>query len=600
MATLRLECVNSFSYPRNVSEDRSVRLYDKNNHQVPRGHYTYVNNYNYRNAIQEFGGGYSNDTRYVGLVFENPDLSFLDTSQIVSAKLVVTIAMSVSNDNFSFSFGMLDYRPDSLEFQEGYWEGITDLEDVWYGSGAIYDAFDDESGIFKIMNGGIESGTVIEADLTNSIDIVKKISTYGMGIYCRKVTACGAYGVLASPAQRPYIEIEYIGSEDPPTVTPLYPVSAVIDGDKPVTFRWGYSQPVNEPQSHFQIQKYEDDGWVDIVPKTAGSGNTYTAPAGTFAAGQASWRVMVWSQNGENPSEWSNAAYIIVQSSPKAPVITNATNTPKPFFTWQSADQQGYEITLGDYSTGIVYGLDKSWTYPDFLPDGNYTFSIRVQNQYGIWSPPSSTEITVKNTPSGTLTLSARVFNNGVSLVWAGAFNSYRIYRDGIAIAETEATEYIDYLSAGKHEYQVYAVLDSSGNYTPSNYVTEIVKPRCTVISAIDNINWIPLRLRNEGRPTQSVNLEAQVSFVHYQGRALPVPYNTGFQDLSSSFAFTFNRLEDYERLSALLGKVVIIKKRTGERVIGVLTGISSNNSKTYDFSMNIVDTDYREAVVDA
>lgn len=589
MATLRLECVNSFTRPQT---DGYTTIYDKDKKPLPKDIYTYVYSSDYRNAIQEF-----ERVRPVGLVFENPDLSFLDTSQVVSAKLVVTVALSVSSDNYSFRFGMLDSRP---EFQEGYIYSYIEYDyiDVWYGNGVI---FDPDSSIFKIINGNVESGTVVEVDLTNSIDVVKKISTYGLGIYTEnRNIVCGAYGVLASPAQRPYIEIEYIGSEDPPTVTPLYPVSAVIDGDKPVTFRWGYSQPVNEPQSHFQIQKYEDDGWVDIVPKTAGSGNTYTAPAGTFAAGQASWRVMVWSQNGENPSEWSNAAYVIVQSSPKAPVITNATNTPKPFFTWQSADQQGYEITLGDYSTGIVYGLDKSWTYPDFLPDGNYTFSIRVQNQYGIWSPPSSTEITVKNTPSGTLTLSARIFNNGVSLVWAGAFNSYRIYRDGIAIAETESTGYIDYLSAGKHEYQVYAVLDSSGNYTPSNYVTEIVKPRCTVISAIDNISWIPLRLRNEGRPTQSVNLEAQVSFVHYQGRALPVPYNTGFQDLSSSFAFTFNRLEDYERLSALLGKVVIIKKRTGERVIGVLTGISSNNSKTYDFSMNIVDTDYREAVGDA
>lgn len=589
--TLRLECVNSFNHPKFVSADRSVRLYDKDNHRVPRGRYTYVNNYNYRNAIQEFGGGSSNDTRYVGLVFENPDLSFLDTSQVFSAKLVVTIALSVSNDNFSFSFGMLDYRPDSSEFQEGYWDGIIDLEDVWYGSEAIENAFNDKSGIFKIINGGIESGTVVEVDLTNSIDVVKKVSAYGMGIYCRKVTACGAYGVSASPAQRPYIEIVYDSDFTPPDVKPASPVSEVVNGDAANTFSWTFSQAMNEPQSHYTLQYKSENTWTALVNKVKSAAHSYKVPAKTLPAGQVSWRVKAWTKNGTIESPWSDEAYIIVESSPDKPNITNSTSSPRPAFTWQAAQQQGYQVRLNDYDSGTIYGVSKSWQSPNYLPDGQAAFSVRVQNAQGIWSDWSSINIYIQNKPGVEIALSVKPYHNGASLTWSGDYADYQILRDGIVIAETKERSFVDYLSVGKHAYTVRGLL-AGGYYTPSNTVTEIIKIQDAVISLLDPIDWLTLSLKLGQKPSHERSVQYQVNTVHYEGRRLPVAYTNGFADISNSISYTLKSREDYEKLLSMAGKEVILKNRFNECVIGFLSDISCSAGKVFDFTFNIIETD--------
>lgn len=401
------------------------------------------------------------------------------------------------------------------------------------------------------------------------------------------------YNFQANASFRPYIEIEYEVPDTSPRASPVSPVSTIVNGDQPVTFTWNYSQPNSMPQSHFQIQQYVGSAWQNIVGKTAGSQTSYTAPANTFAAGQGQWRVMVWCQNGAIASEWSDPAYIIVQIQPKAPTITSAGTTPSPTFAWQAAQQQGYEIKLGNYTTGTVYGTEKSWTYPGVLPDGNITFSIRTQSQQGAWSPWSSTETYISNTPSGTLPLSVQARNNAVTLTWAGSFSSYRVYRDGACIAQVTGLQFIDYLSAGKCTYQVYGMLQD-GNYTPSISITEIVRPKCAVISDVENISWIPLRLRSGSRPSQSDQITPQVSLVHYQGRSLPVPYMPGFMDISHTFNFTLDKPETYQALQALAGKVVVLKHRR-ERFIGVLTGISAEKIRTADVSFSITETDYKE-----
>lgn len=451
----------------------------------------------------------------------------------------------------------------------------------------------DQANLFKQID-ETQANQEIEIDLTNDISTLKSLINGGLKI-SSFVTNIGAYTAVYgfNSAYPPTIEIEYLSDDTPPTVSPLSPVSDVVNGDKPITFTWSYSQDVNEPQSHYSIQQQTSSGWQDLIPKTAGTAHTATVPAGTFTAGQAAWRVMVWSQNGTVASQWSDPAYIIVQSQPKAPNITSAGTTPSPTFTWQAAQQQGYEIKLGSYTTGTVYGTEKSWTYPGVLPNGNITFSIRTQSQQGAWSPWSSTETYISNTPSGTLPLSVQVRDNAVTLTWAGSFSSYRVYRDGACIAQVTGLQFIDYLSAGKCTYQVYGMLQN-GNYTPSISITEIVRPKCAVISGVENISWIPLRLRSGSRPSQSDQITPQVSLVHYQGRSLPVPYMPGFMDISHTFNFTLDKPETYQALQALAGKVVVLKHRR-ERFIGVLTGISAEKTRMADVSFSITETDYKE-----
>ena len=520
-------------------------------------------------------------------LFENKDLSILQTAAITSAKLYVTSPFGITR---TATFYTLTSKP---EIRGGYIV-ITDVEDQKHIREAHMTQLSvmQQGNVFYTLN---EAGAQekIEIDLTSYLDVIQNLSSKGLKIMSSQPGYTAWYGIMAASNLRPYIEIEYEVPDTSPHASPVSPVSTIVNGDQPVTFTWNYSQPNSMPQSHFQIQQYVGSAWQNIVGKAAGNQTSYTAPANTFAAGQGQWRVMVWCQNGAIASEWSDPAYIIVQIQPKAPTITSAGTTPSPTFTWQAAQQQGYEIKLGDYTTGTVYGTEKSWTYPGVLPDGNITFSIRTQSQQGAWSPWSSTETYISNTPSGTLPLSVQARDNAVTLTWAGNFSSYRVYRDGACIAQVTGLQFTDYLSAGKCTYQVYGMLQN-GNYTPSVSITEIVRPKCAVISDVENISWIPLRLRSGSRPSRSDQITPQVSLVHYQGRILPVPYMPGFMDVSYTFNFTLDRPEAYKALQALAGKVVVLKHRR-ERFIGVLTGISAEKTRMADVMFSITETDYKE-----
>lgn len=526
--------------------------------------------------------------------FQSEDLSFLNSASILSATLNFRVGYTAANKVQLYA---LTVKP---IIQPGYFDDDGDIPGYYTQLEVL-----SKANLFYTVEENLQYNQDVEIDLTNNISIIKNLVNYGLRISAMRGDSTAGFSLVfgARSQYRPTITIEYLSDETPPIVTPSSPVSDVVNGDQPITFTWNYSQDVNEPQSHYSIQQQTSSGWQNLIPKTAGTAHTATVPAGTFTAGQAAWRVMVWSQNGTVASQWSDPAYIIVQSQPKAPNITSAGTSPSPTFTWQASQQQGYEIKLGDYYDAIQFGVEKSWTYPGTLPDGNVIFQIRIQNAQGIWSPWAGVETYISNMPQGTLSLSANVLNQSVSLTWIGTgFTSsqYNVYRGGELIATVSGTSFTDYYSAGKHTYQVYAML-SGGYYTPSNAITEIVRPKYAMISLVSSISWIPLRIRSGGRPTYSSENQAQASFVHYQGRVLPVAYTTGFLDKSYSYSFSFLRKEDMQTLAKLCGQMVILKTPAGERVAGILTGISdSRQQRINDFSFSITEADFSEVDLNA
>lgn len=541
---------------------------------------------------------FSNGMKASCFLFQNVDLSFLSTSNVKSAKLVVIPQDTIENINLTFQ--TLTVRP---EIRAAYYAYYNAIHEMSVGPAHVMqvEVYENSNRFFTVNE--TTQLEPIEIDLTGSIDTIQNLCKYGLKINVNSTKLVFIYGILASQNLRPYIEIEYLSDNTPPTVSPLSPVSDVVNGDKPITFTWSYSQDVNEPQSHYSIQQQTSSGWQDLIPKTAGTAHTATAPAGTFTAGQAAWRVMVWSQNGTVASQWSDPAYIIVQSQPKAPNITSAGTSPSPTFAWQAAQQQGYEIILGDYQAGVKYGTEKTWTYPGTLQNGNVIFQIRVQNAQGIWSPWAGVETYISNVPKGTVSLSGSVKDQAVSLSWTSSgltASQYNVLRDGKVIATTQNTAFTDYYSAGKCAYQVYAML-SGGYYTPSNVLTEIVKPKYAMISLASSISWIPLRIKSGGLPTYGSEMQTQAAFVHYQGRELPVAYTTGFLDKSYTYSFSFLRKEDMQAFAKLCGQMVILKTPQGERSIGILTGISATRqNRINDFSFSITEIDFSEVELNA
>lgn len=481
MATITIPCIDSIGYLSKfyLNSGGEVAGVDDNEELLWGGIRYYVGY-----------GKSSTEATFIGVsaypcifIFNPEDIKFLNNASVISAKLNIKVGYTemYGSGNIGLKFFTTTVHP------------IVNNDPISEYHYVQYEVLTQANQFYSISS--IEANQQIEIDLSNEISTLINLVNNGLRIQAfnegPERSMAGIYN--ASSSFKPTIEIEYLSDDTPPTVSPLSPVSDVVNGDKPITFTWSYSQDVNEPQSHYSIQQQTSSGWQNLIPKTAGTAHTATVPAGTFTAGQAAWRVMVWSQNGTVASQWSDPAYIIVQSQPKAPNITSAGTSPSPTFAWQASQQQGYEIKLGDYYDAIQFGVEKSWTYPGTLPDGNVIFQIRIQNAQGIWSPWAGAETYISNVPQGTLSLSANVVNQSVSLTWTGTgFTSsqYNVYRDGELISSVSGTTFTDYYSAGKHTYQVYAML-SGGYYTPSNAITEIVRPKYAMISLVSSISWI-------------------------------------------------------------------------------------------------------------
>ena len=97
---------------------------------------------------------------------------------------------------------------------------------------------------------------------------------------------------------------------------------------------------------------------------------------------------------------------------------------------------------------------------PEYLSDGQHSVSVRVQNEYGLWSGPGIASVTVTNQPGAPITLRG-IFNRDAELSWStdSDTGNYLIYRDNVRIGHTGSKNFIDRTCLGYHEWKVIAVL---------------------------------------------------------------------------------------------------------------------------------------------
>ena len=180
-------------------------------------------------------------------------------------------------------------------------------------------------------------------------------------------------------------------------------------------FEWEHIISTGSAPRGFEIQYREGSSeWETLIDQKDTEQTYYDVPANTLPAGNLEWRVRTYNSN-LTPGNWSDSASIIVRSAPPAPIITSVTSSPRPVISWQSEGQIQAEVRIND-STRSVLSAAKSYRWEDFLPDGFITVNVRVKNQFDLWSPWASAQTTIKNTPSGQITLSASVSNYAVSL----------------------------------------------------------------------------------------------------------------------------------------------------------------------------------------
>ena len=365
---------------------------------------------------------------------------------------------------------------------------------------------------------------------------------------------------------------------------PISPVDSIILSEIDNYFSWSHIIATGTKQTAFDLQyrTLGTDTWINLY-SGIGSTTGHLVPANTFAVGNIQWRVRTYNTD-DVVGEWSSPASVVVRGLPQAPSISGYNNNPRPTISWQSPEQQAFEVKLGDWESGVVFGTDKEYKIPFYLTSGNHTISIRITNEYGEKSDWARVTIPISNVYGSEIVLKTRAKEHAI-LTWSGIGKIFYIYRDGVLIGKTDSDTFTDYLATGKHSYQIRAV-DENDNYGLSNEVIEIAIPNCAMMAEIGAYDWVLLRYTQAGASYKESEL-ISVTYTHHSGRRLPMASTVEFEDSTANFSYRFKDVETYNKAKALKGKLVVWKNKDTVH-IGILNEVSGDKKKRYDMEFSI------------
>ena len=369
-------------------------------------------------------------------------------------------------------------------------------------------------------------------------------------------------------------------AEAAPSAKPTSPVGVVIDATISNRFSWQHIISTGTPQSKADLQWSADGTTWNTLATVTGENQYYDVPANKFTSGTKYWRVRTYNTDN-TASEWSDKAEFIAINAPSAPSIVIQSTGPRPRITWQTSEQEAYQLTLSNgYTSGTVYGTEKAWRSPVYLADGSYTVRVRVQNKYGMWSEWRAAALPVSHTEGEAITLSVNA-GHEAALTWqtAGSYDFYLIERDGIAIARTIQKQYVDHSSIGNVTYRVRGCYADSDNYGVSNSDTAEILPETNMICDLETGVWLEMRLSETQLRTNRASFSAGVSTVHLAGLAYPVEERSEQRDraISVACAWPHSQRAAALALEALVGRLVCLKDHYGNMAIGTLPSLESN-----------------------
>lgn len=403
-----------------------------------------------------------------------------------------------------------------------------------------------------------------------------------------QVTAATAEGVSATSDWMTISTLEQAG-----TAETVAPSGIVIDASASNVFKWQHVISTGTAQTKAELQISPDNSTWSALATVTGTSDTYTVPANTISSGTKYWRVRTYNSDGV-ASEWSASAQFVAVGAPDAPVVVIGTTSPRPAISWQVEGQQAYQVEIdGVYTSGTRFGTGKTWKAPFYLADGNYTVRVRVQNEYGFWSPWGTAALPVTNVPGSSITLTA---GGGIKAVlsWTpGSFDYYLVYRDGVAIAKVTEPSYTDTASIGTVSYQVRGCYDNSDNYSLSGAATVVVSTDKVRLYDMERGEWLHFLYDSSAHRSTGLSLSQDIQYVQLSGHTYPVAERSEFK--SRALRITCVCADDAERqaLRALLGHLTCCKTPEGNMTIGYPASISESSDdffSTYSFTIEQID----------
>ena len=379
------------------------------------------------------------------------------------------------------------------------------------------------------------------------------------------------------------------------TATATKPKNTYAGSWETIRFEWTYESKNSFSQKKYELQ-YKDASHTDWTELQTGvTANTYAdIPPNTLVSGTVSWRVRCTNIYG-TVSAWSEEVSFTAQGKPPTPTVS-ATTSPRPEITWTGEGQLAYQVKVDGTVLYTAYSTDGQYKVKEYLSDGAHTASVRIQNEYGLWSDWGTADFTVTNTPGAAITLFA-AGGEKAALAWTETdHEAYYVYRDDIPIAKTTGHTYTDQMAIGTHKYKVRGA--TGDNYSMSNEVTVVLSVDIPEIAALSDMQWLKLKYSTAQNSPLGVSVYQDVAYQFYAGRRYPVAETSQQITKVYSFNVAFDDAAQAAAFEGLLGKTVVYRDQHNRLFTGPLMGYELSVDQFFSaLSCSIQQTDNIERI---
>lgn len=379
----------------------------------------------------------------------------------------------------------------------------------------------------------------------------------------------------------------------------IRPVSQYVDGGYPIRFAWNYiPNSQTSVQASYDLQYSVDNGisWTTI--SETGAGQYYDVPEGIFPSGTVLWKMRVTNNYGEISSYTEIKNFVVIDSPPN-PTITNVTNEARPTVTWNSQQQNVYDIQIVQGTTivfesgSIPSVTDRSYKVPVYLNDGTYRARLKIINEFDLssdWVERQFTISTVKPTQP-VITVFNRGYYTQINIESTTSVN--QIYRDDEFLDVATSNIYYDYTAENnkRHYYYVRAI-DENDNFNDSIKKSMALNFRGNTLAILKEPNdYVILKYGFNNFIGKTVELSIKNEFNFYDGREYPiVEYSEHTQEILNFGGFV-ETIEEIRKLENMIKKrqVMLYRDNKQGNFIGVVSSIQYDETRFgYTVSLTI------------
>lgn len=284
--------------------------------------------------------------------------------------------------------------------------------------------------------------------------------------------------------------------------------------------------------------------------------------------------VSVWSQGGIDAATGSETSdSTAIRGTTVTDIVSDA----------EAGD--GYELMAYCWDSGGAYmgAFDNTGFYTEARP-----FVQSLDLDSARQSGAATIRISARRTDGGAI-----VPADAAVAVWYASStftvaDGYTVFRDGVQIGHTEETRYSDRLALGEHSWYVFG-RTGDGYYIQSNTLEGDVAIAHSLIAPAEGGDWLELRLTEHSNSEQGFQRSRTTVLRHVTGARFPVLEISPFEDVTGTYDAAFMPGEGAEAFEALFGRVVMLKTRRGNIIVGPLTAINKRETDfytTYTFSV--------------